>query len=104
MEATEVDGRLDHLRDTPVGAAYTGGDGLRIGDEVVWLSGCAHIPLAKPPDKVWEQEAFRCSHFLALRVTIEAPGPAHRCMAITDVDCVAVGMDTLCVSGRARDD
>src|ERR1700733_12192164 len=91
METRDVDRRVNDLRDTSVGTQDARSHSFRIGDEVVWLAGGPHVPLAKAADKVWKQKAFCSTHPFASGVVIEAPGPAHGRMAIANMDSVAIG-------------
>src|SRR6476646_3004196 len=98
MEAIRVDRRVNDFGRTSVGATNALGNDFGICDEVIGLAGSILVPYFEAANEHGEQGAFAEAEGFALRIFVEAPDPAHRSVAVADMNGIAPGLHPLGVA------
>src|SRR5215831_3371608 len=80
------------------------GDQLRIRDVIVRLLGRAQVPFAKSPEKERQDGADAAAELFARDIIFIAPHPAHRRVAVADMNRIAATVYALCIAGAAAED
>src|SRR5581483_11771011 len=104
LKAVDVNRRGDDGRFAAVNLPDPLGDAARVGDVMVRLLCGAQVPPAQAGEHGGKRKPRERSETFARRVIVIAPHPAHRRVAITDVNGPFTAMPSLAVTGAAAQD